>query len=94
MKTPHYAFSKKFLPRNAKRITNEAGERVWLINGREYPSKRAYFEAVQARAAEVAEKIKVSASAHEDATIGVGNFAGEEVRKLASASITSGEVEE
>lgn len=32
------------LPSGSKRITNAAGERVWLINGQEFESKRAYFQ--------------------------------------------------
>lgn len=47
-KHPHYAFSKKMLPPGSKRVTKEDGTRVWVISGREYPHRRAYFEALQA----------------------------------------------
>ena len=43
-KSKHFAFVKKLLPEGARRITKSDGVRVWLINGKEYPSKRAYFQ--------------------------------------------------
>lgn len=33
----------RFLPLGSRRITNALGVRVWLINGREYRTKAAYF---------------------------------------------------
>ncbi len=53
MKKRNFAFVKKLMPANSRRINKPDGTRVWEINGREVVSKRAYFEALQARAAEV-----------------------------------------
>ncbi len=33
----------RFLPHSATRITNNEGQRVWLIHGKQYVSKRDYF---------------------------------------------------
>ena len=35
---------KKLLPPTALRVTKLDGSRVWLIGGKEFPSKRAWFE--------------------------------------------------
>jgi len=42
--------SKKYLPKDLKRITNKDGKRVWVTGGKEYSSK-----------AEVAEALKIQA---------------------------------
>lgn len=49
------------LPAGAHRTTNAAGKRVWVISGREYASRRDYFEQLRARAQEVAAKAKAEA---------------------------------
>lgn len=40
---------KKFLPRGAYRTTLDDGRRVWVIGGKIFPTKRAYFEWVNAQ---------------------------------------------
>ncbi len=37
----------RYLPEGSKRITKPDGERVWLINGKEYVSKAEYFQYLQ-----------------------------------------------
>lgn len=39
--------TKKFMPANSKRFTNDQGQRVWLIDGKEYASVRAYYESLK-----------------------------------------------
>lgn len=55
-KKQHWAFPK--FPKHARRITNAAGERVWSINGREFTSKRDYFEQLQAAVLKAKEAIE------------------------------------
>ncbi len=49
MKHQHTVLPKKFLPRGAYRTTLDDGRRVWVIGGKIFPSKRAYFEWVEAQ---------------------------------------------
>jgi hypothetical protein len=46
-KKPSIVFSKKLMPPDARRITNEQGIRVWQIGNRQFTSKRAYFTWLQ-----------------------------------------------
>jgi len=41
------AISKKSMPADARRVTNSDGKRVWIIGGKEYPTKREYFDATK-----------------------------------------------
>ena len=53
--------TKKILPPTALRVTKIDGSRVWLIGGKEYLSKREWFEhllSLQKRAKDLAEKEK------------------------------------
>ncbi len=42
-KHKNFSFSKSLLPAGSQRITKAGGARVWLIQGKEYASKREYF---------------------------------------------------
>ncbi len=46
MKKKRSSHSKSLFPINARRVYNAEGKRVWLIEGREYLSKRAYHTRV------------------------------------------------
>jgi len=46
------------LPSGSRRIKNKENKRVWLIHGREYASRREYFEKLRAKAQEIEEARK------------------------------------
>lgn len=41
---PRTIIPTRYLPAGSMRIRKADGTRVWFINDKEYPSKRAYFE--------------------------------------------------
>ena len=44
MRHQRTVYPKKFLPLGSRRVTLSDGTRAWLIQGKAFPSKRAYFE--------------------------------------------------
>jgi hypothetical protein len=48
MKRNGKQFPKKFFPKDAQRITNTQGIRVWLIAGKEYVSRADYLNQIKA----------------------------------------------
>ncbi len=49
MKHQHNVIPSKFLPLGSRRVTLPDGTRAWLINGRTFPSKRDYFDWLEAQ---------------------------------------------
>jgi len=58
MKKQNIVFSKKLMPPNAQRVTKAGGRRVWIINGKEFASKRDYFVWLSQRSQPEPEKPK------------------------------------
>lgn len=64
MKRQHHVIPSKFLPLGSKRINNQDDDRVWLINGKEYLSKAAYFKYLED--VRMSEKIRAAAKQKAD----------------------------